>query len=488
MENFETNFREVFARLRQIDFLGESGPPFPFEVPPIQAAVAAAIQQGANRIPYLFRTSYSDPLLRSLSALMQDGQEHRSLLETLTGAVYQHAQPELIGPLRRLLAVTSDLFRSFLSNKRRTAADVRLVEAIPPLAIFQRDGGAGPFTYTCSDVQRYTGASVGVVSLPASYRDHPLLWTTLAHETGGHDVIHADPLLLPELERGAKTLFGGGPQRDTDKLSSDEAFALLWSYWMEEAAADVYAIMNVGPSFGLNLAVYFSALNAQIDKSNEPVLHSSTGFSATDPTHALDTHPGDLLRLSLISGAVESLRSLSSATKARWTSKFDALAGICGQKATEIHVTGVIADGPGRHIPVELTIPMPVMQEAARKVGAFVATSKLNALSGKSIQDIETWDNDDESTANRIAARFASEQSAAGAGDDAQILAGANLALFESPSDYEKITRAVEEALDVSFLQDPYWAKLSPNRIGSSSAQLSLKGSGLTPLTLIGGG
>jgi len=44
-------------------------------------------------------------------------------------------------------------------------------------------------------------------------------------------------------------------------------------------------------------------------------------------------------------------------------------------------------------------------------------------------------------------------------GDDAQLLAGATLALVENPARYGKVTAALNDALDNSFALDPIWGK-----------------------------
>ena len=150
-------------------------------------------------------------------------------IETLAGAVYQHADADVAPDLHRFLAVISNFYRSFLDSRQRLSAGFPLIEQDPPLAMFQHSGEAGPFTITAENVRQLTGGTVGVVSLPATYRKHPVLWASLAHETGGHDVLHADEALLPELTAGVKAMFGGGTRRrrpDDDPAARD-ALGLL---------------------------------------------------------------------------------------------------------------------------------------------------------------------------------------------------------------------------------------------------------------------
>ncbi len=476
----EANFLKLFYRLRQIDFGGESGPAYPFGLPPTAAEIGAAIDQGALGMPLVFRKFYVEPLKANLDSIMRLGAGNHALLEALSGAVYQHGFPELSAPLQRLLAVVSNLFRSFLSCKRRAAANFPVLQSLPPLAVFQRNGALGPFTFPCTDINRYTGGTISVVSLPATYREHPLLWSTLAHETGGHDVIHADSSLLPELEAGAKTLFGGTPIGTQRKLTHEQALGLVWSYWMDEAAADVYAVLNMGPSFGLNLAVYFAAVIAQSEGSDKPTLHTSSGFDPGDPSRALAPHPVDLLRLSVIGGVVNSLEGLDRSRRDSYMAQIEAVAKLCAPDATVVKITGVIDAHAGAHIPIDLSIPLAEMADSARRVGAFVATARLKALGGNSIQNLETWDDFDESAATHIAELFAANKPAAAFGDDAQLLAGANLAAFDNPESYDSITKRLEEALDLSFAEDPYWAKIGYDRCFDTASQFDLGEPGVT--------
>jgi len=101
--------------------------------------------------------------------------------------------------------------------------------------------------------------------------------------------------------------------------------------------------------------------------------------------------------------------------------------------------------------------------EAARKVGGLLAGGKFEKLNGHCIQDIETWDDADEAAAQAIASRVLSQQSIVAHGDDAQLLAGATLALLQKPSLYDAATSLLNAALDDSFIRDPIWGATLPH-------------------------
>ncbi|MCP6768916.1 hypothetical protein NL529_29135, partial [Klebsiella pneumoniae] len=88
----------------------------------------------------------------------------------------------------------------------------------------------GPYTVESDEMLKRFGTPIGVVSLPATYRDHPIIWASLSHEVCGHDVVHADEGLLPELTAAVRTAlaphFTLGKNPDTATLN-----ALIWSYW-----------------------------------------------------------------------------------------------------------------------------------------------------------------------------------------------------------------------------------------------------------------
>ena len=105
------------------------------------------------------------------------------------------------------------------------------------------------------------------MSIPSAYRNHPVLcWGTIAHEVGGHDILHSYPGLLLEIQRTCReTVYPGGTDPNGQVPTSEEQFkGLLWQYWAEEVAADVCAVLNLGPAYGKGAAVFLAAFNERI--------------------------------------------------------------------------------------------------------------------------------------------------------------------------------------------------------------------------------
>jgi len=477
-----TSFTNLSKRLTEIDLWG-SGPPVPpWKKTPTEAKVKAAINTGKPLLPLVYRNNYVQPLEQQLHNVFvqmqqqasQSGAPLSSFIEPYAAVSYEQADKTILPPLGRFLAVISNLYRSFLDKSKRTAAQVPLQEQLPPLAFFQNLGDQGPYTIPCDDTQSLFGASVGIVSLPSTYRNDPVIWAALAHETGGHDVLHADSALLPELEQGVRDLFGGTPAPGK-KPNDQQLMGLLWSYWMDEAASDVYGLLNIGPTFALNLAAFFAALIARVGiDQNKPIgsfpfLSADSGPDGpNDP--GLDVHPTDILRLHLAIGVVQSLTNLSSATRSAYVNDIGAIAQLCAQGATQITINGAIEIDRDHWLTLKnFAAPLDQMAETAKKVGAFIATAQLQALNGHTIQEIETWDDSDESTAAAIATAMRGNQSVVNQGDDAQLLAGATMALLKQPTLYDQVTRLLNDSLDASFAGDPIWSKPGRDHVIAST-------------------
>lgn len=408
------------------------------------------VDTNAPLLPATYRTAYAEPLSAQLPSLVKQLKqlynqlvqsekpadalaEVKSYADTLVGAVRDWGQGPYRAPLQRVEAVVSNLYRSFLSKEQRASIGLPMVETVPPLVTFAPTAGAGPFTLPSDGVKQFIGSTVGVVSLPGSYAQHPLLWPALAHETGGHDVIHADAGLEQELAQRAEGLTG-----------LPAGIGSLWGVWMDETAADVYGLLNVGPSFAVSLSAFLSALLTQGGMIKVPGQVRTqipvAGGQLADP------HPVDLLRLYVAMGVVGSLKALSAAAQQEWIALLQSIADLAGGGVQSIDVVDVQQKKTVQQLPLEM------MGQAAKSVGAMIATAQLGALDGHSIQDIETWDDSDEQAATNIATATGP---IVALGDDAQLLAGATVAFLASPADYSKITGRLNAALDDSFARDP---------------------------------
>jgi len=452
-------FTTLYQRLLRIDFSGTAG-----EALPRGAALVKAVSAGANMLPHVYSDGCAQPLEHNLRRLVQLDAARRlepGTVETLAAAVYQHHNGSANSQqLARFLAVISNLYRSFLDKTKRSTANIPLSETLPPLAMFQHSGEDGPFTVTVEQVKSLIGAGIGVVSMPATYANDPLIWAALAHETGGHDVTHADAGLLDELAQNILMALAGMPP---PQGISREDLAQLWAYWIDEASADVYGILNIGPAFAPNLAVFFSALGAE-GADVPPTLRMESGFDPNDPSQALDPHPTDILRLHLAAGVIDMLAGLSKDSRDKYNQMIDDLAAMLATGST-VTIKGNIPLSRDNLQPIDVQVPLADMQQAARNIGGFIATAKLSALDGHSIQDIETWDDNDEAQAMAVKNAVLAGQPIAKLGDDAQLLAGVTLALFDQPDLYDDATQALNDGLDLSFKRDPIWGAPQPDAI-----------------------
>lgn len=461
MANDTSGFVQLCEKFATIDLLGD-GPP----IRPSDDELEQAIRRGRVFLPQIYRDNYVEPLLKNLSVIIQRLQDTPTL-ETLTGVVYEHGlRKDIWQPLGRFLAVISNLYRSFLSKEKMAAIDVPFDAPLPPLAMFQQSGALGPFTIPSDQVNQLIGAPIGVVSLPATYRHDPLLWATLAHETGGHDITHAVPDLLPELKREILASFGLGLLRPDQPPEGRLLDGLLWNYWMDEAAADVYGLLNIGPVFVLNQSAFFAAFRNRGDGLPIPSLGTRSGVAPSSPNPlALDPHPTDILRLHLAIGVIENLKDLSPQTRTSYINQLEQVAILCARGSNTIEIQGEVALTSDVWIPIDTQRPLSDMQQSARQVGTYLATAKLQALDDHSIQDIETWSDADEVTAQLIMAALLDGESVVDRGDDAQLLAGATLAVLTRPRRYETVTELLAQALDNSFAHDPILGLPTPHPV-----------------------
>ncbi|MCX7383401.1 MAG: hypothetical protein NT133_18745, partial [Alphaproteobacteria bacterium] len=428
----------LFEQIRGISFFGSSGVQITDEVD-----LDRRLAEGALLLPLAYQATYVAPVragVQRLLALARQNRIRMSSVEIVTGGIYQHALDWPLGAeLKRCVAVTSNLYRSFLDSARRKAAGMpNLGQTLPPLATFTSDGSDGPTTIPVDLMRAYLQAEVGVVGLPATMAGHPLLWMTLVHETAGHDVTHADAGLLDELGAALPAVLA--PFRGQTGLG-DAELTLLWSRWMDEATADIYALLNAGPAFGENLAVMLAAMSGS-------VLPRVRMESRADGIGRIDPHPTDILRLHLLLGGISALDGFSGRAEAERRLREIAAAFGTGDS---IGLSGALPTGPQVAINLSVSANRDELCRCAEAVGRHIVTAPLMALGGHPSQRIETWDDTDHRVVGTIRNALAAGRPLAGLGDDAQFLAAATDAAMENAGAYDIITQALAAALDDSF-------------------------------------
>lgn len=547
----KSDFESLFdVIMEDAEFLEEGPPNVPWDD---QEELASGtreialniINKDGRLLPFVYQAAYVHPLKESIDLVIaQDRINHtrpiRPLwdLETLLGAIYDHADEEVAAPVQQFLAVTSNVYRSFLDADSSAAG--RLPERpgpvsvppdkwLPPLAFFKHKMNlatydVAPYIVPSDTIKKVFGGKVAVVCLPSCYRQHPLLWMALAHEVGGHGVLHTFDQLLSQLQDGVFDLL------KRSKLPHKQILAKLWRYWTEETTCDVFAVMNVGPSYGKALAIYHAALGKSVkqmlvceeffDLNKEPeqwrdsmralglkkMFEQLTKFedfeklvnkrhvedlslrtwSGLPPEYRntksirdlerdgevpdLDPHPIDLLKLHVVIGAIEGLRERLPEEK-NYIRELEGLAALCGKGRDTVQICGYVQTDVDtwelvdrETFPGKKDLPLAEMQESARMVGRYLAaTAAPQALGGANIQAYESWSKDDEETAERIKEAFMKAESVDSMGDDAQLLAGATLAVFEQPDHlrYREISDQLGYALVKSFYRDPFWGSNS---------------------------
>jgi len=198
------------------------------------------------------------------------------------------------------------------------------------------------------------------VSLPAPNASAGLLaWPALAHETAGHDLLSADEGLRDELAGAVRT------QLLAERLPL--AVADYWAKRIDETASDVLGVLNMGPAAAVGLVGYFRALNGAW--AGKPQLRNVGS--------AGDTHPADLVRAYV---AAETVRLLSFEGAGRWA---DRLVAEADRDLGQIRL-GTLA------------VSAADAKRAAAAVARAIVRTRVKALEGRALGDIQDWRDRDE--------------------------------------------------------------------------------------------
>ena len=348
---------------------GDAGPAEPADYPKLLADLQAA--QG--KFPPLYAENFVLPFTRAIqqlgaekfaSILAHDKKREGSagLLFDLAQAILQPAAGYTMAPTRAYQEMVSDLYAGFLSAEDRKGIKPPDRGIIPPLGKWGYPE-SGPYTWPVDAAAAFR-VKAGVVSLPPANATGGLVaWSTLGHETAGHDILHADTGLQPELARALK--------KNLQPLGA--GLADYWSRRIDETSSDVMGLLNLGPAAGIGLIAYFRGLGA--------AFADEAKLSNEGPKD--DDHPADILRGYLASEVVALLKFKGNKV---WA---DAIARETDRDRGTIELDGC-------------TVAHAVARRSVKIVAQTLVQTKAKALENHALDEIQNWRDSDETKVARV--------------------------------------------------------------------------------------
>lgn len=409
----------------------------------------ADLEAATPTMPYVYQEAAAKPLiqylrslgeaqfLRIFSGLLQDNlsQSLQQIIPDACLAVLFH-NTSFVQSVNAFQEIASDLYDSFISEEARVGKETgRPINAptygvIPPLVKFG-NADAGPYTWPCDATTQLLGVRCALVSMPpAQIKGGLLAWSSLGHETSGHDILHADAGLLDEL---AQKVYA-----TVLSTFQSQGLATYWANCIDESASDVCGYLNMGPSAGIGLIGYFRSLgNGKL---------RNVGFLQ-------GPHPIDLLRGYLAAAVAKRLHFKSGNTWSKTlfneTKKDNDTLFLLDQRTGQYSV---------------FPVPLEVAIASTEVVAEVIMRTKLDALQGYSLQDIQDWtDNDQKIMKDLIAALDATGQIPAtlrGPGFYAAHVIGAStLAALRQNASVTGIFGKMLAFLQTMHLDNPTWSK-----------------------------
>jgi hypothetical protein len=332
------------------------------------------LSEARPKLAPIYQQGMLEPFVATLSALGEtefirilasDVNNDRAgrLMMDIAQALLQPGEGFQHESLRAFQEVVSDLYDGFLSAEDRRGVKPPDRGVTAPMVKFG-EPRSGPYTWPIEATASFrvrgtTGPNSAVVSLPPSSGRRGLMaWSSIGHETAGHDILSADRGLKAELSDSVASALTAGGLRN---------LASYWSERIDETASDVMGILNMGPAAGIGLIAFFRGFDG---------LLRSEG-TADDP------HPSDVMRGLLASATV---RLLEFADHTRWG---DLIRAETLKDARRITVAG-------------RAISTAQAEKSAAIVATTIVTTRLRSLERTPLGRIQNWRNADEEVAERL--------------------------------------------------------------------------------------
>jgi hypothetical protein len=221
--------------------------------------------------------------------------------------------------------------------------------------------------------------------------------------------------------------------------------AEVWKFWRVEIVADVLGILNFGPASAIAYAVLATSLSRNKLRSEGP---------------ANDEHPVDVLRVLMAADLVLGISSLNAKIRNAWS---NALIRIVDEYASNKDKIILGFRTPfGFRSTIEF--PFEAMRETTKIVAKTLGFDELKTLENHYLSEINTWADNDEIIAGRIAEDLLNNKEPALESQPgetevfpAHIVSGSIYALTES-ADISRITDLSVSALSKSYDRNQVWA------------------------------
>ncbi len=430
------------------------------------AGLVADLLTATPHLPHVYQKVAAEPLIEFIQNLGEDqflqifsgnpmDEQTATLQQMIPDAAlailsYEQAPTQGINAFEEIV---SDLYDGFLSDEVRVGKQTGkpinppTYGVIPPLVKFGNPD-AGPYTWPGDATSQILGMGCGVVNLPPAQLNGGLIaWSSLGHETGGHDVTHADKGLLDELAQKVHNAV-------LQKFKSG-ALANYWASCIDESTADVCGYLNIGPSLGIGLIGYFRALG---DGKLRTV-------GSTD-----DPHPIDLLRGYLGAAVVKRLHFQD--------------AGVWSQTITnetrKDNAKLYFSDADGNLTPFPVSFAAAVA--SADVVAQVIMQSKLNTLQGHALQELQDWTDKDQAIVDNLVSVIRANghlpTNLQGPGFyAAYVVAAATQASLQHGAQVHTLFNEMKSFLATMHLQNPTWSKM-PTDQSMALIEQGLKGIG----------
>ena len=416
------------------------------------------VNEGYKRLPGAYSSVFLDPIKSLL-----DTQDYQAILQSLDGngsgpwhdwiaSIEQRATDYQSQETHAFEEILADLYDGFLSREEGKRIKQPDYETVSPLAKWGSPD-AGPYTWP-SDTGKSLGIKMSTVNLPPAYSRNISLWSSIGHETGGHDVTHAYNGMLDELgtlvstkllERQSDPALRGNANVNGRQEPLASFAASYWKAKIDETSADVCGLLNLGPAAGLSITV---------------LLVSIRGGKLITVDTSDDVHHIDALRVYLAADVIRNIRELDVSVANKWADTFESIADKYIQDKNGFYLVSQTQDGQ-QHI--DVSMPFKQMRETVKTVAEAIAFSPLVTLGGHALSDVNTWANTDEVLATRISDSLVdSTEPSLDPGPDGQkvyaahVLAGATIALARG-ADISKTTDIAIKSLNKLYDQNPVW-------------------------------